>query len=393
LAESTISRDRAAKLRTLAALMNTRHKIAFPVNDAMLRCFDLVLTSEEIDFLLQMGTEPYSYETAATTSALSADEFKAFFEALIRKGFVWPSETGTEKEYILPGMMVGWFEVYLSDGAETPVKREFARRVDAMLKSYARLNMFPTRSLINHRFRKAVPFQSILAPGSAPPRGNGRTIPVGKTLDAEPAKVYPAKTVEALIEAQEDGDAIAVVHCFCRQYRKMIDRACRFNHPPQSCIAVGALGRYAVEHGVGRFISKSEAISLLHEMQAKGAVHQVFHKNEDFHNPELAICNCCWDCCGVFGSYNRGILPLNLHCYYEARLADLAACTGCGACADFCPVQAIRMVEDKCAIDRATCIGCGQCQIHCPAEAICLIENERRVFLPLKKKTEARIRE
>jgi ferredoxin len=172
----------------------------------------------------------------------------------------------------------------------------------------------------------------------------------------------------------------------------MIDEPCRFNHPPQSCIAVGRLGRYSVQHGVGRFISKSEALALLRELQAKGAVHQVFHKNEDFNNPEMAVCNCCSDCCGVFGSYNRGILPLNLHCFFEAKIPDLSLCIGCATCVDFCPVHAITMGDGHCRIDPKVCIGCGQCELHCPQEAIVLAENERRVFLPLKKKSEAQIR-
>jgi ferredoxin len=392
LSKSTISPDRLAKLRKLAALMNTRHKVSFPVNAEMLGCFDIALTAEELDFLLRMGTEPYRYEAAASTSSLSEEQFRAFFETLTRKGFIWPYEPGNEDEFILPGMMVGWFEVYLSDGAETPEKREFARRVDAMLKAYGKLNVFPTRGLINFQFRRAVPFQSILAPGTSPRRGEGRTISVGKTVESEPARVYPAKTIETLLEQHEGDEGIAVVHCFCRHYHKMIDQPCRFDHPGQSCIAVGRLGRYAVQHGVGRFISKSEALALVRELQAKGAVHQAFHKNEDFNNPEMAICNCCWDCCGVFGSYNRGILPLNLHCYFEATLPDLSLCTGCGTCSDFCPVHAITMENDHCRIDPRICIGCGQCELQCPQDAIHLIENERRVFLPLKKKTEARIR-
>jgi ferredoxin len=50
------------------------------------------------------------------------------------------------------------------------------------------------------------------------------------------------------------------------------------------------------------------------------------------------------------------------------------------------------MENDHCRIDPRICIGCGQCELQCPQDAIHLIENERRVFLPLKKKTEARIR-
>jgi Pyruvate/2-oxoacid:ferredoxin oxidoreductase delta subunit len=126
-----------------------------------------------------------------------------------------------------------------------------------------------------------------------------------------------------------------------------------------------------VEHGTGQYLGKSEAISLLRELQLKGA-------------------NCCWDCCGVFGSCNRG-LPLNLHSYYEARLPDPSRCNGCETCLGYCPVQAVTMANDQCVIDSSQCIGCGQCEIHCSEQAIRLIANERTVFLPLRKKSEVRI--
>ena len=121
-------------------------------------------------------------------------------------------------------------------------------------------------------------------------------------------------------------------------------------------------------------------------------VHQVFHQDEDIRKPEVAICNCCWDCCGVLGSYNRGIIPLNLHAFFEATLPETSACNGCGTCVDFCPVQAISMAEDISCIDSEKCIGCGQCEIQCSQEAIRMIAKERTVFLPLLKKSEARIR-
>ncbi len=289
--------------------------------------------------------------------------------------------------------MLGWFEVYLSDGEETPEKREFSRRLDALLKSFGKYNAFPLRTFLNEKVRSSQPHQSILAPGRSPEPGKGRTIAVGKSIDIEPVKVYPSKTVAELIETHGDNGTIAVVHCFCRQYHKMIDEPCRFQHPPKSCLAIGSFARHAVEHGIGRSLTKGEAIALVRELQLKGAVHQVFHKAEDVHNPEIAICNCCWDCCGVFGSYNRGLLPLNLHSYFEARLEDPLLCNGCETCVDYCPVQAISLEKDRALIDAQKCIGCGQCEIHCPEEAIRLIANERTVFLPLKGKSEARSQE
>jgi ferredoxin len=380
------------KFRKLAVMMNTRHKNPFPVTEELLSCFEVAMSSEEADFLLQMGTEPYTYERAAAESALAADQFRGFFERLLRKGFVWPHESADGSEmFVLPGIMLGWFEVFLSDGEETPEKKEFARRLDALLKSFGKMNTFPTKHIFNYRTRHSQPHQTILAPREAVAKGQGKTIAVGKAVDVQPAKVYPARTVEELIEKHGGNGDIAVVHCFCRQYHKMIDQPCQFEHPPESCIAIGSLGRYAVKYGAARAISKSEAVALIRELQAKGAVHQVFHKDEDVNNPEIAICNCCWDCCGVFGSYNRAIIPLNLHSYFEAQLPDLSLCTGCETCIRYCPVQAISMVDDKCMIDGRKCIGCGQCEIHCPEEAIHLVRVERTVFLPLIPKSDARI--
>ena len=46
-------------------------------------------------------------------------------------------------------------------------------------------------------------------------------------------------------------------------------------------------------------------------------------------------------------------------------------CTGCGACVDACPVEAISMNNDgKAEVDTSTCTDCGACVDECPVEAI-----------------------
>jgi len=45
------------------------------------------------------------------------------------------------------------------------------------------------------------------------------------------------------------------------------------------------------------------------------------------------------------------------------------ACTACGQCARWCPVDAIT-VEEAAQIDHALCIGCGECLAVCPFDAI-----------------------
>ena len=45
-------------------------------------------------------------------------------------------------------------------------------------------------------------------------------------------------------------------------------------------------------------------------------------------------------------------------------------CEGCGDCVEYCPSDAISLVDEKATIDRKKCIGCGECIIICPNEAI-----------------------
>jgi len=48
---------------------------------------------------------------------------------------------------------------------------------------------------------------------------------------------------------------------------------------------------------------------------------------------------------------------------------DKSKCTGCGSCAEACPVEALK-VDDKAVVDSDTCIDCGTCIDECPEEAI-----------------------
>ena len=53
-----------------------------------------------------------------------------------------------------------------------------------------------------------------------------------------------------------------------------------------------------------------------------------------------------------------------------AAVVDKEKCAGCGTCVDGCPVEAIKVVDDKAVVDKDTCVGCGACVDACPCEAI-----------------------
>ena len=51
---------------------------------------------------------------------------------------------------------------------------------------------------------------------------------------------------------------------------------------------------------------------------------------------------------------------------------DLEKCTGCGTCAEVCPVEAIKIGNDKAQIDEEECVDCGTCVEECPEGALSL---------------------
>jgi ferredoxin len=49
---------------------------------------------------------------------------------------------------------------------------------------------------------------------------------------------------------------------------------------------------------------------------------------------------------------------------------DIEKCTGCEACVEACPSEAIRMQDQKAVVDAEACVDCAVCVDECPVEAI-----------------------
>jgi len=388
-----IAPERKKHIKKLFSLMNKQNLRFIPIAPPLIDMMDMVIEDEELDFLLKMGTASYSFDKVQSLSEISDSNFQKFFDKLQRKGFVHV-EHGSDgnKEYRLAAIAVGWYETMMHYSIGKPHEKEFSEKWNEFFKFFKKFNFFPLRNIQNVVMRK------ILTPSQdaalMKPEIKGRkgkiNIPVNTNITHDP-KIYPSFLVNDLIEEFGKKNSIYIFPCVCRHGNEVIGSKCNFTILEESCMAFGSGAQAWESWGYGRNISKEEAIEILSEVQERGAVHSVIHEKDDSNLPVEAICNCCWDCCGILKPYNMGAVPLMYNASFSAQIKDEAICKSCGKCAKYCPTTAMRFQDKKVHYNQNLCIGCGQCALQCSQKNIEMYPNERTVYLPLLKKSETRI--
>jgi len=191
-----------SRLRQLAQLMNKQSTTSLPVTNKLLDCFEVAIKEEECDFLLKTAGEPFTKKEALKYNPKRGEEFEEFFEGIAHKGLIWvEKEKKGETYFRLAPIMVGWFEVFLSDGQETEEKREFARRVDAFFQSLSKLREVPWRYLFNFKARYfGRPTKRIVVARENQPGRQTVSVTLDQPLTSEAPQVYPPESVYELLD-------------------------------------------------------------------------------------------------------------------------------------------------------------------------------------------------
>jgi ferredoxin len=388
-------RNRKGDLRKLVNLMNKQNKRFMPPLEPLLKMIDLCITPEELGLLLKMGTALYSYEQVVALSRMNSEKFNSIFDALKQKAFIGIKNPETsEEKYSLHPFVVGWFEGQVSFLIGRPEEKEFAQKYMEFYNSARKLNIFPVRQIMNlvSKYAPATNQSVGIVRESKNAKGKS-TIIIDEKIVAPDSKIYPTSSINDMIMEYGTKSIIGQFKaCMCRQMMSKADDPCRLKMPDDiGCMGFGEGIKTYMKYGYMRQISKEQAYDIVQKARDCGAVHTVFHEMDDTKLPQIGLCNCCWDCCGIFRCYNMGATPLKYSCYYMAQITDNSRCTGCGKCEKYCPTAAIKVVEKKVVLDTKKCIGCGQCVHQCVRFVVDLVENKRTAFLPMLKKSEARI--
>jgi electron transport complex protein RnfB len=189
-----------------------------------------------------------------------------------------------------------------------------------------------------------------------------RTIPVNESLDAE-LTVMQYEQAEKLVQAH---DKIAVAHCICRRERTMLGEGC--DKPLEVCLSFGSSAEFYLRNGLGRAISKHEALDVLKLANEAALVLQPSNSRN-----ALFICCCCGCCCGVLRNLKRHPQPASLVSASFAAALTADTCKGCGICVDRCQMEALIVEDKKASLDVDRCIGCGLCVSTCPTASLTLV--------------------
>jgi len=333
-----------------------KHPVGYPktISGAELKVLRHIFTPKEariatfLDYRFQSLDTIYEKHSA---SGYTKDDIKQTLDRIASKGGIGYRNRGGQRFYCNMPLVVGMYEGFLEN--LTP---EF-------IKDFSQYTSSPSFG---------VSFLSTVVPQM-------RTIPVSESVTPD-HQVSTFDQVSVLI--QDSPGPFAVVECICRKKKVMEGEKCQVTDRKETCMAANEIATAALEHNMGREISKQDAIDLLAENTRQGMVLQPSNTQEiEF------VCSCCGCCCGMLSIQKELPRPLDFWAANFYAVMDMDQCTLCGLCAKKCQVDAIFVKKKNKKIvsirlNTKKCIGCGNCVAACKFGAVSLVKKDKEAVPP-----------
>lgn len=340
------------------------------INNTFIELLKLIITREEADFIPIFRKPSLNINEIKNQTDFDEKALDNMLQGLMDKGVIVgvPSKRSGLMVYRLLGPFPGLFEMQFMRGETGENQKRLAERFDKIFDELSKGTQRNYDSIVSQ-------FKTF------PPQV--RVVPVEEEIEEVPIdNIVPFEEVSKIVEKY---NKIALVHCYCRHEKDLLNDSCRVTNERKNCFLLGKSAQFAIEHNFGEPISKEDAKVIINKASDEGLVHKAFHIHLNTDLDEEAICNCCKCCCGIFSLFWRGIMPY--HCITSyLPIVDKDKCIQCGTCEEKCPMEAITLKENSAEVNKDRCIGCGICVHHCPEEIITLKRTgKREVFVPLLK--------
>lgn len=323
--------------------------MGYPEKEELLEILRENFTPLEAEVALAIPTKVIPFEPAPVSEiephlSISREELESILSNLAQRGLLFSKKMKNGSMcYALQQFGYGFPQTFFWRGVNTPNAKKMAE----LVAKYSGKEQL--KEVYGNTKTKAF-----------------RYLPASLSLEPEQHAVFPFEMMEEVIKKVK---VIALVHCPCRATAHLIGKK-RCDHSLENCIKYDELAEYLIEKGIGREITKQEALEVIRKSEEAGLVHMVDNAREGIKH----TCNCCGCCCWSVGTIRRKKIPRDvLMATYFLRETDQEKCTGCGECVEICPVNVIKMEGDFPVIDKEWCIGCGVCAVPCPTGAVKLV--------------------
>lgn len=298
-----------------------------------LRILRRLFTPEQAELAVHLTLIPEEAPVIARRAGMEVDKASQMLAEMARKGLIYDiAPKNGPAQYMASQFVVGIWEYQVNK-----LSPELVQDVDEYFKD-----------LFNFDVWRETP--------------QLRTVPVGESLPS-PAQVMPYEQAEELVKAHK---RFVVAPCICRQERELVGEGC--DKPLETCLSMGGGADYYLRHGMGRQITKEEALQILQVANQAGLVLQPGNSQR-----VSFICCCCGDCCGVLRNVKRHPRPASIVSSAYRAECDSEICGACGECVTRCQMEAIDLDQGYATINQDRCIGCGLCVTTCSTEAMHLV--------------------
>lgn len=333
-----------------------------PATESLFKILNVLMSEKEAALIAQLPIKPFTAKTAAAIWKMSELEARNQLDALCDRVLLLDIIENGETQYVLPPPMAGFFE----------------------------FSMMRTRGDIDQKYLSELFYQYITVEEDFIKSlfVNGETqlgrVFVNEPMLSEDNNLY-VLDYERSTEVIKTATHIGVSMCYCRHKMEHMGRAC--GAPMDICMTFNTVGASLIRHGYARQIDVSECMDLLDQAYD----HNLVQFGENSKTEVSFICNCCGCCCEALIAARRFGIMNPVHTSNFIPEIDTDKCTGCGKCAELCPVESMSMVSAHdpnkpkrrmAKLDERTCLGCAVCLRGCSADALKLASRPKRVITP-----------